>query len=344
MKHEITFILPTLNRKRWIKRAIESCLACVSDDIEAKVIIIDGQSDDGSFEELQATYQGNPRVSLLQNKRTDGFMQTCYLGVSLVRTRYVTFMYDDDILSPYFYLMFEKMLQAKREFIASYGQTYPVDKVYDFKPSSRVDFYPPEKVIMDYSGSNELVQGRLPVSPICCIVSKNLLNEWVPFVQHFGGQTKLRRYFMLHKNIGPDLLIYLLALLQEKEPVPVVLGKIAQFSSHANSMTIKATSFDIEVGYWLARIAAFNKLCKERPQLSCLSQYSAYLILFGFYLVAINWTHLDFKWTGAILVEIASVLKFTRGIRQTTASLQAACGLLIRKFKKTDRRPLEIFS
>src|SRR5437016_2705034 len=91
MKEVVTFILPTRNRKRFIRRAVDSCLACENELISPFVIAIDGESDDGSFGDLQAAYGNDPRVQLLQNSKSAGFMNTCFEGVGLVKSKWVTF-------------------------------------------------------------------------------------------------------------------------------------------------------------------------------------------------------------------------------------------------------------
>src|SRR5215831_3601614 len=102
MKDVITFILPTRNRKQFVRRAIDSCLSCESETVSPCVIVIDGESDDGTFTDLQSAYAGDTRVQLLQNSKSTGFMNTCFQGVELVKSKWVTFMYDDDVLSPCF--------------------------------------------------------------------------------------------------------------------------------------------------------------------------------------------------------------------------------------------------
>ena len=51
---EISFILPTFNRKEYVLRAIESCLALEKKNILPHIIVIDGYSNDGAWELLKS--------------------------------------------------------------------------------------------------------------------------------------------------------------------------------------------------------------------------------------------------------------------------------------------------
>ena len=57
-KLEITFVLPTYNRKEYVVRAIYSCLniSKKSQKIKVRVIVIDGYSNDGAWEKLQKEF------------------------------------------------------------------------------------------------------------------------------------------------------------------------------------------------------------------------------------------------------------------------------------------------
>ena len=98
----ITFILPTYNRKDFIVRAVESCLDVNGKNFSSKVIILDGESTDGAWEILNDKYKNNPRVDLIQLPKSMGFQKQLFMEFSLVKSEYCTFMYNDDVLSPYF--------------------------------------------------------------------------------------------------------------------------------------------------------------------------------------------------------------------------------------------------
>ena len=70
---ELTFILPTRNRRQVVKRAIESCLqAHRPGEIHVSVLIVDGNSTDGSFEEVAERYGQDARVRLVRQQGPKG--------------------------------------------------------------------------------------------------------------------------------------------------------------------------------------------------------------------------------------------------------------------------------
>src|ERR1700722_1450227 len=170
MKEIVTFILPTRNRKHFVRRAIDSCLACESEMASARVIVIDGESDDGTFMELKQVYENDDRVHLIQNSKSAGFMNTCFEGVELVKSKWVTFMYDDDVLSPYFVDMVNELLGSGGNFIMGYGAPNAADSIYPFRPISLYRRYAASQLILTYYGRDQGIDFKgLPVSPICCV-------------------------------------------------------------------------------------------------------------------------------------------------------------------------------
>src|SRR2546427_8440086 len=78
-------------------RALESCLRVERKGVRVEVLVIDGNSTDGSFAELQERYSADPRVRAVRQEGPEGFMPACFFALPQVRTPFVTFMYDDDV-------------------------------------------------------------------------------------------------------------------------------------------------------------------------------------------------------------------------------------------------------
>ena len=53
----LTFILPTFNRKKYVIRAVESCLKVIGKNFSSEVLILDGESTDGAWELLEENYK-----------------------------------------------------------------------------------------------------------------------------------------------------------------------------------------------------------------------------------------------------------------------------------------------
>ena len=306
MTAEVTFILPTRDRGELVKRAIDSCLACENHLIKAHVIVIDGSSNDETLSFIKDIYSKDQRVELVQNK-SDDFMNTCFQGVTLAKTPYATFMYDDDVLSPYFKDMIHYMLDNNKLFIMGYGMIYNIGEIYPFRPINNYIEYNKLDILLGYFGRTEHLDfSGLPFSPICCIVTTDTLRAWVLHLISFVQGNKIKEYFMMERNIGPDLMIYLSAILQENNTVAVAPATVAQFSAHAASMSVTYGKLDLDIGYWLAKIWAFQKVCKAgylREAAAC----SAYLLTFGVSLIFRKIRRRELSWVKSICFELANV-------------------------------------
>lgn len=308
MKEVLTFILPTRNRKQYVRRAVDSCLQCESDRVSPLVIVIDGESDDGTFTDLQSAYANDPRVQLLQNSKLAGFMNTCYEGVDLVKSKWVTFMYDDDVLSPYFTQMVSELVHSDDLFTMGYGAGFPANEIYSFKPIETFKQYQPQQLLLAYYGrTSELDFKGLPYSPICCVTTLHLLHEWVSRVKDFGSRNSIRSHFMLKRNIGPDLMIYLLSLLKHEGAVSLCVSVVAQFSVHPTSMSVTYGNSDLAVGYWLAKIWGFEYLCENGRRKEAAICGSA-LVFVGSRILLARLFRLQTKWAAMMLREIAGIL------------------------------------
>ena len=280
MKKELTFILPTMNRSDYVCRAVDSCLACASDELIPHVLVIDGMSDDGSYELLLERFGANPLVKIIQHERI-GFQRTAYFGALQVATEYATFMYDDDVITPYFRDMFHAMIAQRRGFVMGYGQSYKVEEVYPFKPIGKFDVYQKHDAALAYFGCIDKVSYlNLPVSPICLVVSTDHLKKWVAFSQEFAKDVPIRQYFMIDQNIGPDIILYLSGILNEPESVLFAQAVVGQFSEHSDSMSIGYGKLHLQVGYWLGRVWAYEEICRQGNKPAA-ARCAAFLLLFG---------------------------------------------------------------
>lgn len=306
----ITFILPVLNRRHCILRAVESCLNCATETVEPHVIVIDGESSDGTFELLNECYQGERRVTVIQNRREDGFMDACFLGVSLLDTEYTTFMYSDDLLSPYFYELIEKMVEQKSVEIAlGYGKQVGEGETLNFPVMKTFKIVPADIVFLSYYGRADLLESRaLPVNPVCCVVRSQILREWAANVKKFVESNQLRQYSMIQLCGGQDLMIYLTALTSDIDYVLLSGEVVAQLTASRQSITSKGNKeVQLLVGYWLARIWGFNRLLldKKYPQAGL---SGGYILVVWFYIMLQKVARCEWKWTLCIAREVVNVI------------------------------------
>jgi hypothetical protein len=257
----ISYILPTRNRCELLLRAIDSCLRAATLTAPTQVIVVDGGSTDGTAGALRERYNGDPRVRILQqDPASPGFMNACFQGVDAVATPFVTFMYDDDVLSPYIGDMYGPVLSGEADFVFGFGAITTSSDVRTFQPLAVFKRHDPKFILAQYFGARDLPFTALPASPICCLTSREHILEWRDEVISFCSKTPLRRYLMMKRNIGPDQMIYLSALLRSALDISVCFTAVAQFSAHQESMSVRYNKLDLSVGYWLSRVYVIDKL------------------------------------------------------------------------------------
>lgn len=308
----ITFILPTLNRKDYVSRAIQCCLDCETDRVKPRVLVIDGYSDDGSYEMLKVKYAEDHRVDLVQYDRV-GFQETAFYGVSLVKTEYATFMYDDDLLSPYYAKMIESMEERGKDFVMGFGKMFHIDKVLPFASlDGKISEVAKFDFILNYYCIHTTTRFTdAPVSPICCVQKTDFLRSWVSFIKAYCEGSRIKTYYMLKKNIGPDIILFLSSILASKGNVLVADEIVGQFSYHPTSMSIGYGSQHLKVGYWLGRKWAVEKIF-DSGEFEVAKKASAYLLIAGLKNFSLMFfSSKDRPWSWAYLREIIDLLKIT---------------------------------
>lgn len=265
---DLTFILPARNRRQWVRRAADSCLQNERPSLKIQILVLDGHSTDGTWEELLAAYATDRRVRLLRQGTNAGFMGACFQAVPLVKTSWATFMYDDDVLSPHWHLLAGLVDSARMSFGMGLGVKSHVGKL--------VNFSAPDKWLR--ISSSDLLRGYgdaakwwrpdwLPVSPICCLTQTAVLQEWFTAVNTFSSKNMFRQEYLIRRAAGPDLMIYLLSLLRSQGPVAVLRAPIAQFSEHDETISSSSGEDELALGYWLARAWLAHQLQREkRPE------------------------------------------------------------------------------
>jgi hypothetical protein len=250
----ISIIIPTLNRGRYVLRAVDSCLRAAdgTENVQVEVIVIDSQSDDGSWEMLSEKFAQDSRVRLIQNQRGLGPTRSWLDGAVLINGAFATFLWSDDYISPRFLHVLLPLLQEDTELAVGSGAVRDVDDESEFPASAGRNDLERELFLVNYFSSvNHGV--RQPVSPICALFKRNCFDRWTHIVQSWCNATPLRKEIMWRRAIGPDLLLYLIAANMSVK-IPTVLEVVAQFSSHKGSITISSPRWLLRTGYWLARL------------------------------------------------------------------------------------------
>ena len=91
---EVTVVIPTYNRERFVGRAIRSALAQTYSDIEV-VVVDDGSTDDTQIQ-VESLAQADVRVRYLRHETNRGAQAARNTGIRAARGKYVALLDSDD--------------------------------------------------------------------------------------------------------------------------------------------------------------------------------------------------------------------------------------------------------
>ena len=192
-------------------------------------------------------------------------MPACFFALPQVRTPFATFMYDDDVLSPFWSDMVAGLERWRADVVMGFSAEGDVRDVVSFARVAQARLATPSFLLRAFCGcGHELSRHGLPYSPICCLTRADRLLAWAEEVKRFTRGRPLREHFMTKRNAGPDLLIYFHSILNHEREIPVLDGPVAQFSAHVGSMTSNFEPTDLTIGYWLARVWLSDQLRARR--------------------------------------------------------------------------------
>lgn len=266
-KPVVSFVIPTLNRRRYVNRAVRSCLVQQSEDVDVEVIVLDSRSDDGSWEELLAEFADDARVKLLQNERGKGPTASWLDGAAQATGDAVTFVWSDDYIFPWFVESLLPPIMAGASLAFGEGVVRDVDT--ESLPPARL---PPPVILDGLRASRSFLTGfdselgNLPVSPACALFASSAFRTWMQTVQSFSTVGPLVSHFLWRRAIGPDLLLFLIAAAEHgvAGSAAAFRGPVCQFSAHEGSITVSSSPWRIQMGYWLTRALWFTGVA-SRP-------------------------------------------------------------------------------
>jgi len=91
----ISVILPTHNRAKYIRRAIESAMGQSYSNIE--LIVINDASTDNTLEIISGMSLNNPKITIVNNERNVGIVVSLNKGIKVAKGKYIARLDDDDI-------------------------------------------------------------------------------------------------------------------------------------------------------------------------------------------------------------------------------------------------------
>jgi glycosyltransferase involved in cell wall biosynthesis len=135
----VSVVLPTLNGRRFIRSAIESCLAQTYERFE--LIVVDGGSTDATPDLVRAI--GDPRIRLVvQPDNADRLPGALNRGFAEARGEYYTWMQDDDLYAPEALAILVAGLEEHRSAGMVYGGMVFIDA--DGEELRPANHFPPE--------------------------------------------------------------------------------------------------------------------------------------------------------------------------------------------------------
>ena len=278
LTNQITFILPT--KKRVIK-ATNFILKCNKNfkKINPNFLIITSNKIEANF--FERKFRNSKNIKIIIQKKS-GFMNACFESIAHIQSKFCTFFYDDDKISPHSIKLFQNVL--KENIVMGYGLVS--DNLYDNKfQSIKINKISKKKILLSYFG--ERIDGVkfMPVSPVCLIFRSSFLLEWKKIIFDYCKNNLLRKDLLLNQNIGPDLILYLHQIIKKKY-IYFARPNIAKFVIHNKSMSYLLGKNKLRIGYWLAKktLVHYNKVENKKIEKFIFS----FLLISGLHILILN--------------------------------------------------------
>lgn len=250
----VSFLVPTLNRGRYVARAVRSCLvAGATAGEQVEVIVVDSESDDGSWEDLKDEHGDDPRVRLIQNRRGSGPTRSWLDAALAARGEFATFVWSDDYVSSDFLTELLPGISDGDSLAVGAAVIRGIDCEDPLPRTNERARVAVGHILAGYLGVPQPEETLLPMSPACALFRRAVLRDWCERVVPASQGSRLRRELMWKSAIGPDLLLFQVALENQIGPVYQSQRAIVQFSAHSGSITTGSMRWRVNIGYWLAR-------------------------------------------------------------------------------------------
>ena len=301
---KITFVLPTKNRPIQLKNFF-NYHSRILKKIPHNFLVVDA-SNQKNYYENSKNLKKYKNIKIIR-QYTKGIQKGCIEAIPYIKTEYSTFLYDDDYLGKYITEIYKSNMKDKNTFSLGCGIIEKYSKKIEFKKLkfSNVD---KQQILLAYYGKkiSLLEKNILPVSPICTSFETNFLKKWKNVLNKFVKNNSFRKLLFFEKDIGPDMLVYLMLINQSKKSVKLFTPYSVKFSSHSESISIIYGNSFLRIGYWLARICYFQIDRSLKDEKS--NEAYTYLIMIGFFLMITNL--FKFYYLKNILIEIYNLYKF----------------------------------
>ena len=307
---KLTFILPTKDRVKQLKSFFEYH-SKIFKKIPHMCLVIDASNDKNHKKNL-ITLKAYKNIEIFRQK-SKGIQMGCIEAIPYVKTKFSTFLYDDDYLGENVIDIYKKNINSPNIFSLGCGIVQDIKKKVKFKKLNQIKFNKYDILSCYYGSSFKkklkiksiYSENVLPVSPICTSFRTKFLYKWTKILKKFTKNNEFRNFFFFKKDVGPDMLIYLLQINESKKSVNFFYPFSVKFSSHNDSISIIYGNPFLRIGYWLARICFFNN--KKFKNKNLQNNYYTYLLLIGIILIFSNIT--NFYFFKNICIEFYKLIK-----------------------------------
>lgn len=227
----VTIVIPVFNRMNLVCDAVDSAINQTHKNCE--VVVVDNASTDGTWEVLVKHYSANEKVRLYRNSENIGPVKNWVAGIMHAKGEYIKILFSDDILSSD---CVEKLLS-----VISEDSLFAFSNVIigESRSSGRLLLKTSRRSGVEYSShfwDDFLLRKGSLVSPGAAIFRGSFLKS-VDFLDGQGLEGEGFSYY----GAGPDLLMFLLALIQT-ERAGFVDEPLSFFRDHDGSTTSAVTN------------------------------------------------------------------------------------------------------
>ncbi|MCT4647353.1 MAG: glycosyltransferase [Carboxylicivirga sp.] len=110
----ISILIPSFNRPEYLERAIASALD-QREASEFEIIVVDNCSDDDYFNEIKKRVGKREYTRYYRNEANLGMVGNWNRCINLAKGKWVTFLHDDDVLSPYYVFTMRKLIEEIKD-------------------------------------------------------------------------------------------------------------------------------------------------------------------------------------------------------------------------------------
>jgi teichuronic acid biosynthesis glycosyltransferase TuaG len=183
----ISIITPLYNAEKFLPETIKSVLAQTYTSFE--MIIIDDQSNDGSFAVANEFAKTDNRIKVLQSSKNQGTAHARNMGLDVAKGDYVVFLDSDDLLDPMF-------LEKQLDFIEKEKCVVATSGYRRMAGQSNTKYIPPRVI------SAKRILGGNPISCLSTIFNRKI-EDSIRFDEDLKKDEDLLFWYKILKIHGP---------------------------------------------------------------------------------------------------------------------------------------------